>query len=646
MKNYMILTFILFLGSNSLNAQDRQGDFAEDDNDTTNEVFNLNATEEANRLINIARAAERWFENNSIEPRVHEYDVAYELPMNEIKASGELPMSYALPPGGASGTDEDSLLGTGYTLRVIKTRVAGADKFRITATIGDKVQPLPLTPAANCYIYGSRRLDGVIQDWNWHLIPSTSSLPLPYANTTCAAMSAQLPSVEVALNSAWTLLGASTSVRPDDINCQVVASIPGFATPPSGHYEDVIHCNFDYITPPTSTYCNGSLLITRHAGGTDTINLGQRPDDCGPAESIYFRGSSNTYISNAGLDTSSPTCSILNQHFIRCSATENPPSGGGGGPGGGADAECDVYVYNSNGILPSTPDFHWDGTDCTGMNTAVQTIMEYVEYDEYLNGVFALDSIGNVDPERINANKYCDMHFDNSGTLGAMFANELHYNCDEQPKLDEFVFNYNFANPTSQLTSCQEYTGALGPGDVKHKANCERDSTNYTTNLIGRTVTSDFDCELTGNNCRLGDGVNEININQISTTTRPAVVESWRGWEGFTGGGGDWIYHDWLTVSDGTLNDLVTAGYTYSLSLTFSGSDSDLATVNCSSSHSGAAINLNTTTVQLSAHIVELTNDESAFARCSWTGTIYEYKNGAATGGRADFVYIIEGEQN
>ena len=74
---YFKKTLVTFVASFTLfgcdqTALQNETEFLQSTSDAVTDIYESNATEEANRLINIARAAERWFEKNSIDPRVHD----------------------------------------------------------------------------------------------------------------------------------------------------------------------------------------------------------------------------------------------------------------------------------------------------------------------------------------------------------------------------------------------------------------------------------------------------------------------------------------------------------------------------------------------------------------------------------------------
>lgn len=593
---------------------------------------------EVDSFATLQKAAQDWFVNGGHQSRVLQYNTPYEIPLDEVKSDGFLSQSAFLrQPGGTSGVDEESTLWVPYTVKVQKIAEASGDIFKIIVTLGEKsaVLPPPLIP--NCYVFASYRLDGVVTGWNWYELPSRAGAVLPFANQSCADVGlGTLNTFASNVVNNWASY-ITPGIQPNNpSSCSIVASLPGFVTPPANTYSDVAHCTFNYTSPATPTYCQGFLFLTYDAGPTTSYFLSTLGHDCINADRPVFATQATNKITDLGVDASSPVCGIVNSHEIRCLSTENEPSGPPIDPPPPGYTECEVFVYDQEGILPPVRTYYYDDRDCTGMHTnGTQTILEWLQFTEHYYNEFVLDGSGNVDNTRVDSNEFCEFHYDSSGTLGNEFTADVYYNCDNEQKLLDFEISYNLSNPNNQIANCINYTGALAPGDIQHKAKCEVventidviiepgpfDSEWYYTPYDpvgdpaagGRYNTELYVLPLTGNG-GINNGMVETHIIQVGDNH---------------GDTHDQYYSPWITIEAGyTINNLLTLGYTYNMSYVLTQktatNPSDLT---CLASGSG---NLVSGTMSFDADMQFNQNDD--YGKCVWTGTISEYQNGSATG--------------
>jgi len=637
MKHFKLGIIFLLVMSSIVNANDRLKSQQNDArNKTGNELMETMIQNEADGFEQIQNAIYKWFFEGNHQSRVLLYNTPYELPMDEIKSDGYLSQfAFLREPGGVVGEDEATALLRPYTLKIMKIAGASGDQYKMIALTGEKATVLPPAFVPSCYVYATYRLDGVVTGWNWHQLPSNAGAVLPFNGQTCADVGIfAINNLANYVRSQWASYippGLQPNVAP---SCNVVNTFPAWVTPP-GSYSDVAICSFAYNTPATPTYCNAELHLSRLSGPTDIHALSSLSVDCTNSALPGYRILSDSKITSLGLDANPSTCLVLNSHYIRCISSEIVVGCAPNCPPPPPSAKCEVFVYDQEGILPPVRTHFWDDRDCTGAYDATKSILEWLQYDKHYNNVFALLGNGNVDLEKVHSNEFCEYHLNNSGSLGNQFADDTYYNCGFQNKIDEFIQDYNVANPSSQIRECEKYTGILIPGEVEHKAICEPLDT--TINVV--LEPGPFDSEWVyvpydpnGDPAAGGNYDTRMRILPLTGNggSNNGMVESHIISVGDNNGDTyDIYYNPWITIEPGsTINDLLTAGYTYNLSYSLSQkSATNIGDLTCTATGSG---NLISGIVLFEADMFFQQNDD--YGVCKWTGTISEYKDGTATG--------------
>lgn len=619
----------------------------ESKNDTEKKQYNHLSIDDSESLHLLAKAANDWFHKNGHQNRVREYNVAYEIPLDEVKNDGFLTNSHFLRQGGLPGSNEISTLNPPYTVKVMKVDNNGTDTFKILVTLGQKspVLPPPLIP--HCFMYATFYRDGAISTWNWHLLPSIAPNPAPIASTACADISAT--DLNRAANNVmiyWNTYSApspqpASSFRPE---CSIVNSLPPFAQQPGNDWVDAYHCIYRAVSPPpTVDYCDGRLTIARNSGPASIVNLGRRLTTCNPTQEAYFLGRSIAEITTMGITTANPPqCRQQSSRLINCTAEE--AGGGGGGPGGptGNDTRCDVFVYDQEGNYPPVPTYTWTDRDCTGMYDSTTSILDWLQFDNFLHNEFGRDSNNNVDTTVVISNEFCEYHFDNNGQLGNQFDDEIYYNCDNTDKRREFVRDYNLINSDQRLDDCSEYTGSLLREEEKHKANCILQNDPLEINLSGGIKRSSY----THGPYDVETSIFvDMNIIPVQSSTNQGRVLEHRVTTS-SGGNTDVINPSpWITIGGGkTFTDLINAGYRYELNYTLTSSPATNGTISCNANVS-SPVNLNTQSLGFEAHLdIDWANHDTANGECVYSGVITEYHEGSQTGRTVSIVFELEAD--
>ena len=619
-------------------------------NESEREVIETMIQNDADSIQNLSEVIQKWFFEKGNESRVIHYDTPYEIPLDEVKNDGYLGTSaYLRKPGDLSGINERSAIWPPYTTKVMKVNEGGVTIFKFLVTLGEKSTPLPPAPLPNCYMYATYQLNGTTAGWNWKLLPDTAPVPMPVADQKCTDIpySTHISRANAVVSN-WGLYmppGPQPNLSP---NCSFVTSLPGTATPPPTFYEDVMHCVFRYNTPPTPTYCNGTLYLTMAANPSTpaTYNLGQYSTDCSASSVTSFTGQSNIKIAQLGVtvEAGDPVCSIVNSHTVRCTATEETGGGVNPPPPPPLGAECEVYKYDEDGVLPATPDYYFTDRDCTGNwpgSSPVVSIAEHLQIAEHLANVF-------IDNTEIHSNKFCEFHMDNgSGGLGNQFDDEIYWNCDNGVKRLEFEGVYNAAHPGNEV-ACQEYTGALAPTDVKHKSICESSGIDVTL-ASGDLPWAQFTWAPYEQFPQIGGGA-QLRIFGLTGNGGnhngeiEAIIQ-----EENDGHGGS-IFYDygpWITITSGeSFAELMAAGYSYSFSsLVLSETFKNKSTTELTCEINRGDMNLNNSDFLefvLGVYDPYPSVNNGDNGHCIWQGTISEYMNGTPTGKSSDVRIILK----
>jgi len=202
------------------------------------------------------------------------------------------------------------------------------------------------------------------------------------------------------------------------------------------------------------------------------------------------------------------------------------------------------------------------------------------------------------------------------------------WNCDKSNLRNNWKTNWNLNNPDKQVDNCT--AGVRGPTGY-HDGEC--DVFGITTALNIGSVSSDFVCI---EDCRPGNGQQAGGpfsgfTTSIQSLNTGNTVET-DACEGF-GAGCNYINVrevPWITVTNGTIFDLGSAGYSYTLNVTTPVATNTSDFVAYCTPSSPQSINLNNSNIEFDMSYDA--NADNVSGSCYWSVTVVEYLNGQPTG--------------
>ena len=247
-----------------------------------------------------------------------------------------------------------------------------------------------------------------------------------------------------------------------------------------------------------------------------------------------------------------------------------------------------------------------------------------------------------LDPQKMYCEEYCQMK--NGANPSEMLGPEnAGWNCDKSNLRNNWKTSWNLNNPDKQVENCT--AGPRSPTGY-HDGECE--VFGITTALNVGSVSSDFSCVedcMPGNNQQAGGPFSGF-VTAIESINSGNTVES-DACEGF-GAGCNYIHTrntPWVTVTNGSIFDLASAGFSYTLNIAAPVATNNSEFTAYCSPGTATTVNLNNNDANF-----EMTYDANYPANtdvsgsCYWSVTLVEYQNGQPTGNSSSGTVRIEAE--
>lgn len=265
---------------------------------------------------------------------------------------------------------------------------------------------------------------------------------------------------------------------------------------------------------------------------------------------------------------------------------------------------------------------------------AQQTIVDHEEIN--LESRCQVDPL---DPTKMFCMPWCNMR----DASGQPLAENEGWNCDDNENLLAAVNTYNLNNPNKTIDSCNK--GTLGRTGY-HLADCE--VTGVTTVLTLDNLNSDFSCIEDcgpGNNQQAGGPFSGF-VTRIDALNSGAQATETDACEGY-GAGCNYINSGsspWLTVTDGDISQLASAGYTYQLNISQAATNESPGFEAYCEPLSASTVDITNTPVNFSmTYDANYSAGQSNLsAGCLWSLTLVEYLNGQPTGQSKSAVATID----